>query len=77
MSHQSLLDGLASELCPQTSPEFSDSGWKCAKVCKACRRETIAVLTRLATEARLQGLPVAADWMDEIANAVPHEEAVN
>jgi hypothetical protein len=67
-----LLDQLALQLCPEWFGEgANDPGWKCATACRACRRDASAMLERLATEARLQGLPVAADWLDGVAVQQP------
>lgn len=63
-----LLECLALELCPERADEFPGGvGWKCASACRACRRDASAMLLRLATEARLQGLPAAGEWLDGVA----------
>jgi hypothetical protein len=72
MQEHPLLEQLALELCPERADEFSgEIGWKCASACRACRRDASAMLGRLATEARLQGLPVAGDWLDGVAAQQP------
>jgi hypothetical protein len=63
-----LLDQLALQLCPEWFGDGpGDPGWRCATACRACRRDASAMVEHLATEARLQGLPVAGDWLDGVA----------
>ncbi len=70
-----LLEQLALELCPERADEFPGGvGWKCASACRACRRDASAMLLRLATEARLQGLPVAGEWLDGVAAQQPDSD---
>jgi hypothetical protein len=72
MQERPLLDQLALQLCPEWFGDGSDdSGWKCATACRACRRDASAMVARLATEARLQGLPVAGNWLDDLAAQQP------
>lgn len=63
-----LLDQLALDLCPGDFSESSDAINKCSAACKACRGAASSLVYHLATEARLKGLPVAADWLDEVAS---------
>jgi len=72
MQARPLLEQLALQLCPELfSDGLGEPGWKCATACRACRRDASAMLERLATEARLQGLPVAGDWLDGVAAQQP------
>ena len=72
MQARPLLDQLALQLCPEWFGDGpTDPGWKCATACRSCRRDASAMLERLATEARLQGLPVAAQWLDGVAAQQP------
>lgn len=68
MPQTPLLDQLALDLCPGDFSESAGTINKCSGACKACRGAAASLVYHLATEARLKGLPVAADWMDEVAS---------
>lgn len=70
MSSRCDLDDLALELCPYESLEPSDTGWKCANACGGCKKDAVAVLSALASKARIAGYPAAAEWMDSVRSTV-------
>lgn len=67
MSQTPLLDQLALDLCPGDFSESAGTVSKCSGACKACRGAAASLVYHLATEARLRGLPLAGDWLDEVA----------
>lgn len=78
MADRPLLDQLALQLCPESFGDGGDDpGWKCASACKACRRDASAMVEMLANRARLEGLPVAAKWMDGVAMAESEPATAN
>ena len=74
MSNCTLLDQLALDLCPGDSDSPDGTAWTCASPCKRCRREAAGIVTSLATAARLEGLPVAGDWLDRVAAQQPQHQ---
>lgn len=71
MSQTPLLDQLALDLCSGDFSEPAGTPQKCSAACRACRNAASSLLLHLATEARLRGLPVAADWLDDAAGVAP------
>ena len=74
MQDRSLLDELALGLCPGDSDSPDGTAWTCASPCKRCRNEATGFVSRLATAARLEGLPVAGDWLDRVAAQQPQHQ---
>lgn len=74
MQDRSLLDELALGLCPGEPDSPDGTAWTCARPCKRCRSEAKTLVSCLATSARLEGLPVAGDWLDRVAAQQPQPQ---
>lgn len=74
MQAQQLLNELALGLCPGDSDSPDGTGLTCVSPCKRCRKEAAGIAGALATAARLEGLPVAGDWLDRVAAQQPEPQ---